>query len=164
MRDEFPEQSPTETMRLNCLQGAKRVTLPCIDFTEEEFTFPEVAKNLRPAEFLKTQREKFEAARVRALANCSGTRGKGKGRKHRVRLNTKVVRAKMRLKLVNHKRRGQMREFLEELRARAAEGYSVRQLIKSHIPDVGGEIKVSAAEVTAAVQCYEVDFFCLGGE
>jgi hypothetical protein len=103
MRDEFPEQAPHETMRLNCLQGAKRVTLPCIDFTEEEFTFPEVAKNLRPAEFLKTQREKFEAAWVRALANCSGTRGKGKGRRgQKVRLNNKVVRAKMRLKLVTH--------------------------------------------------------------
>ena len=140
------------------------MTLPCIDFTEEEFTFPEVAKNLRPAEFLKTQREKFEAAWVRALANCSGTRGKGKGRRgQKVRLNNKVVRAKMRLKLVRHKRRGQMREFLEELRARAAEGYSVRQLIKSHIPDVGGEIKVSAAEVTAALQSHEVDIFFLGG-
>jgi hypothetical protein len=59
-----------------------------------------------------------------------------------------------------------MREFLQELRARAAEGYSVRQLIKSHIPDVGGEIKVSAAEVTAALQSHDVDslgVFFLGG-
>ena len=49
-----------------------------------------------------------------------------------------------------------MREFLAEIRARADQGYSVRQLIASHIPDIGSEIKVAASEVTAALQSHEV--------
>ena len=49
-----------------------------------------------------------------------------------------------------------MKDFVQEIRARAAEGYSVRQLMKSHIPDVGGEVKIPAAEVTAALTQREV--------
>ena len=45
-----------------------------------------------------------------------------------------------------------MKEFTAEVRQRAGEGYSVRQLIKSHIPDIGTEVKVKDSEVTAAVQ------------
>ena len=66
MRDEIPEQQPNEQTRLHCLQGRKQVSLPCLDLTEADeeghMTFGEVAKNLTPAEFLKTQREKFEEA------------------------------------------------------------------------------------------------------
>ena len=50
-----------------------------------------------------------------------------------------------------------MREFLAEVRAREAQGYSVRQLMKSHIPDIGSEVKVAEAEVTAAMEDREVD-------
>ena len=67
MRDEFPEQAPHETTRLHCLQGMRRVTLACIDLSEEDMSFPEVAKNLAPAAFLRTQLEKFEEARLRSL-------------------------------------------------------------------------------------------------
>ena len=38
------------------------------------------------------------------------------------------------------------------MRSRGAEGYSMRQLIHSHIPDVGGETKVSAAEINEALK------------
>ena len=51
-----------------------------------------------------------------------------------------------------------MREFLAEVRARAAEGYSARQLMRSLIPDIGTELKVKEAEVTAAVAAREVGF------
>ena len=66
MRDEFPEQKPNEQTRLRCLQGKRQVTLHCIDLSEEDLSFPEIAQNLAPAAFLKTQRKKMEA-RLRAL-------------------------------------------------------------------------------------------------
>ena len=100
MRDEFPEQKPDEMTRLHCLQGRKVVSLPSIDLTDEDISFPEVARNLVPQEFLKTQREKFEEARVRALTSIRGNR------KHkRVRLDAKAVRAKMRRRLVKQKKK-----------------------------------------------------------
>ena len=77
MRDEFPEQEPNETTRLNCLRVTKKICLPSIDLSEEEFVFPEVAKNLGSATCLQTQREKFEAARMRALTNQKGLMGEG---------------------------------------------------------------------------------------
>ena len=52
-----------------------------------------------------------------------------------------------------------MKEFMAELRSRADEGYSTRQLMDSLIPDIGREMKVSASEVTAALKGYEVANF-----
>ena len=49
MRDEWPEQAPGEETRLNCLRGN---------------------------EFLMTQREKIEAARLRAITNVNGRKGR----------------------------------------------------------------------------------------
>ena len=152
MRDEFPEQAPNESTRLHCLQGAKVATLSCIDLTEEDIAFPEVARNLVPAEFLRTQREKFEAARMRALTNANI------GKKTR-KLSAKARKMKMKRKLLRQKRKSQLSEFLTELRSRAAEGYSTRQLIKSHIPDIGNEVKVAASEVTAALRSKEAANF-----
>ena len=60
MRDEFPEQGPNEMTRLHCLRGQKKVCLHCFEIDEEVFEFSEVAKGLKSAEFLKTQRERFE--------------------------------------------------------------------------------------------------------
>ena len=161
MRDEFPEQEPDETTKLHCLTGKKLITLPCINLTEDddELTFPEVAANLRPAEFLKTQREKFEAARLRALTSSQGRDGKQAlkrgvvrlDRRGVVRLDRKTLRAKMRRKLSRRNTKQSMRAFLSELRARAGQGYSLRQLIKSHIPAIGAEDKVADTEVTAAL-------------
>ena len=158
MRDEFPEQGPDETTRLHCLQGRKVVRMPCINLAEDEdedvMTFPEVARHLVPSHFLKTQREKFEAARMRALT--AGTGGLSKNRRQKLKLSRKVVRAKMKRKLVRKKAKRSMKDFLAELRARSDEGYSMRQLIKSHIPAIGDEEKISEAEVTAALQKCEV--------
>ena len=144
-------------MRLNCLQGKKRVSLPCVEIDDEGFNFSEVAKNLKPDGFLKTQREKFEAARMRALTSMSGNKGNKNIRI--LRLDPKTLRAKVRMKLVRRKRKEEMKEFMAELRSRADEGYSTRQLMDSLIPDIGREIKVSASEVTAALKNIEVAFF-----
>ena len=57
-------------------EGPKKVTLACVDLTDEDITFPEVAKNLVPEACLKTQREKFEAAHLRALTAYDGRHGK----------------------------------------------------------------------------------------
>ena len=67
MRDEFPEQEPNETTRLHCLQGQRKVTLHCVDLSEEDMSFPEIAKQFAPDAFLQTQREKVEHARLRVL-------------------------------------------------------------------------------------------------
>ena len=159
MRDEFPEQKPNETTRLHCLQGKKQVSLHCIDLTEDDLSFPEVARNLMPAQFSRTQREKFEAARLRALRNSKGRKINTKA----VRLDAKTLRAKCHRKLVRQKRKRHLREFIAELRSRAGEGYSLRQLIKSHIPDIGSEVKVAASEVSAAMQSEQADHCILYG-
>ena len=56
-------------------RGQKQVCLHCFEIDEDEFGFCEVAKNLKSAEFLKTQREKFEADRMRAITNAKGAKG-----------------------------------------------------------------------------------------
>ena len=152
--DEFPEQQPDEKTRLHCLQGTHVVSLPSIDLTGEDLTFPELAQNLVPEQFLKTQREKYEEARVRAMASLKGAR-----QHKRVPLGPKAKRAKVRRKLVKQKVKRQLRELMQEIRARADEGYSMRQLMQSHIPDIGGEVKVSASEVTAALKSREAHQF-----
>ena len=160
MRDEFPEQKPDETMRLKCLRGQKQVVLPCFDFTGPEddmFQFPEMARSLVPAQFLKTQREKFEEARLRTLLAGRNKHTRKKGNKGLRKLDKVLVRNKMKRSLLRRKANQQLKGYVAELRARHAEGYSVRQLMQSHIPDVGSELKVSAAEVTAALQKREVE-------
>ena len=52
-----------------------------------------------------------------------------------------------------------MNQFVAELRARKDQGYSVRQLMRSHIPDIGTEIKILDGEVTAAVKKLQADQF-----
>ena len=76
IRDGFPEQKPNEEARLHCLRGTKQICLPCIEIDEEGLEWYEVAKGLKPAEFLLAQREKFEAARLRALTNTKGMRAR----------------------------------------------------------------------------------------
>ena len=49
-----------------------------------------------------------------------------------------------------------MKAFLSELRSRSAEGYSARQPIRSHIPDIGTDLKVSPQEVTAEAERLKV--------
>ena len=154
MKDEFPEQNPNETTRLNCLQGAKEVCLPCFEIGEQDGDFSEMSKSLAAPEFLLSMREKFEAARMKAMRSIKGN--KGKGQRQLLRLNPKLRRTKTRRKLVRKKRKAQIKDFLVEVRARAAQGYSTRQLMRSLIPDIGTELKIPDSEVTAAVREHEV--------
>ena len=148
------EQGPNEVTRLHCLRGKKQVCLPCVEIDEEGLEFSEVAKGLIPAEFLRTQREKFEAARLRAITSKHGKMRKAHLRVQR--LDLKALRAKTRRKLVRRKKRCQMKEFLAEVRSRADEGYSTRQLMSSLIPGIGTEVKVADSEVTAALKDTQV--------
>ena len=75
------------------------------------------------------------------------------------KLDKKVVRAMVKQRLRTKKRRSELKEFLSEMRARKDEGYSVRQLIKSHIPDIGTEMKIPASEVTEAMKQDEVHIY-----
>jgi hypothetical protein len=131
------------------------VTLPSIDLSGEDLTFPELAKNLKPEEFLRTQREKFEIARLRAFADRS--RGKRKPERELRSMPYKARRAKMRDKLRKLRLKQDMRQFAEEIRARVDQGYSMRQLMLSHIPEIGQEVKVSEAEITAALRRREAN-------
>ena len=155
MRDEFPEQKPNGTTRRFCLQGQRQVTLACIDLSEEDMSFPEFAEHLSPLAFLKTQREKFEEARLRSLVGSCGSIGK-QGQTELRNIDKQLVRAKTKRRLLRKKRASQIQSCLAELRSREAEGYSARQLIRSHIPEVGGEMKVSEKEVTAAIEAQQV--------
>ena len=100
MRDEFPEGKPNAQTRLNCLIGTKVVRLHDVDLSEEGMTFDEVGANLVPDTFLRTQREKYEAARLRAI--CRTAKSKTlMGNK----LSVKMRRKKMRVQLVNSARK-----------------------------------------------------------
>ena len=58
----------------------------------------------------------------------------------------------MKRKLRNKASKQSTYDFLGELRNRRDEGYSMRQLIKSHIPAIGDEAKISSAQITAAMR------------
>ena len=93
---------------------------------------------------------------MRAMTGANGD--KGKKHKRLLRTDLKTLRAKTKRKLLRKKRKEQMKEFLVEVRARADEGYSKRQLMSSLIPDIGTELKVADREVTAALKDYQVAF------
>ena len=78
------------------------MSLPCFDLSAEDISFPEVAKNLVPEEFLKTQRQKFEEARLRSMVN-KGAKHAAK-RRGQVKLNKLAVRTKMQRKLARQKK------------------------------------------------------------
>ena len=127
MKDEFPEDKPHAEYKLNCLIGKKVVRNQDVDLTGDDMTFGEVGSQLIPDTFLRTQRERYEEARLRALVKAT----KPKEMRSK-KLLTKMRRHKMRVKLKNKARRAALNEFLKEVRARKAEGYSVEQLMKSH--------------------------------
>ena len=64
-------------------------------------TFPEVAKNMQAEEFLKTQRQKFEEARVRVLLQRQGS--EGKQRQHMRPVPSLLRRQKMKMRLRDKK-------------------------------------------------------------
>ena len=102
---------------------------------------------VKTAEFLKTQRELKVAASLRAMVA-----GKVPKRSRARKLTKKQERAHMRCKLRNKKKRTMMKAFVAEIRKRSEEGYSVKQLVSSHIPDIGVEAKIDEKDVTAALK------------
>ena len=73
------------------------------------------------------------------------------------KISKQVLRAKSKKRLVRTKKKREMKAFIAEIRERSDEGFSARQLMRSHIPEIGAEVKVAAAEVTAALEKHEVD-------
>ena len=128
------------------------MTLHCVELDYEDFTFPAVAENLKSDVFYKTQYEKFAEAKLRVMMRRSSEGSKPK-------VWTKTVntmrRTKMQRKMVKKKKKAEVRVFLQELRSRADEGFSVGRLMRSHIPEIGHEVKVSGKEVTAALKVSE---------
>ena len=58
----------------------------------------------------------------------------------------------MKNKIRKKQNKAELREFFAEARDRLHEGYSMRQLIQSHIPEIGSEKKVKDSEVTAFIK------------
>ena len=146
MKDEFPEDTPNAEHRLHCLVGTKSVRNQDVDLTGDDMTFDEVGAGLTPANFLRTQRERYEEARLKALLGVAKPETRPKG------LLKKVRRQRIRMKLENKARRQAQKQFVEEVRARKTEGFSVSQLLRSHIPEIGNEVKVSEAVVSKALK------------
>ena len=149
MRDEFPESVPHAEHRLRCFVGQKVVRNYDVDLTDEDLRFEEAGRELKPEAFLKSQRQKYEEARVRAAMS---NRLAEQEKKRPKTLTQKMRRARMKKKLARRERKSQFKTFMKEVKSRAGEGYSMAQLMDSHIPDIGGEVKVSEAQITAALQ------------
>ena len=151
MRDEFPEGKPDEETTLHCLIGKQKVRLHCVDLSgeDEEMTFAEVGANVISDQLLRTQREKYEVARLKVVAS-EGKSLRRRGRRVQ-KVSAEMRRRKVKRQLARKARRQQLRTFIDEVRVRDAEGYSSRQLMRSHIPDIGTEVKISRAEVSEAL-------------
>ena len=156
MKDEFPESAPGEEVTLHCLgvSGKKRVRLHDVDLSaaDEEITFKQddLGEALHPEIFLKTQRELIADLKRTAAAEARKPKPAWRQKVSTV-VAKKKLRMKVKSKIRKHKRKAELREFLGEARERAHEGYSVRQLMQSHIPEIGGEINVKESEITEAM-------------
>ena len=71
------------------------------------------------------------------------------------KMSNKFKRDRMRKKLKRKARNVALRGFVKEVKARRTEGYSMRQLLDSHIPDIGVEVKVRESEVSHALRVKE---------
>ena len=111
--------------------------------------FEALGAEVAPDDFLRTQRDLRQQAKLRAIVNNTEMwKKKAKARK----LCTKVLRQKTKLRLKNRRKRQRLKKFIVEVRARKGEGYSASQLLKSYIPDLGGEEKIPDTEVTAEMK------------
>ena len=63
-----------------------------------------------------------------------------------------MLRARMRKRLRHRREKEMMSEFRGEVARREAQGYSAEQLLRSHVPQVGDEVKITEAEVNAALK------------
>ena len=162
MRDEFPEQAPREEVGLKCLNLGRgvKIDLHSVEIGEDDngkepiMTFGKMGEELIPEVFLRTQRELREAAKLRAMLSRAEPK-----KWFRTRLSKQASRLRVKTKLKNMKRKAHMKSFLEEVRAHQDSGYSCEQLLRSFVPDIGGEIKVSAAEVKASMEREESIFW-----
>ena len=174
MRDEFPAGAPHEDVTLHCMavSGKKRVMLHEVDFSgpDEDMSFrpDDLGEALDSEIFVKTQREINDRLTAQFLAEAQQ---KPKGCKRRAAkvssaILKKQLRAKVKKKLRKKQRKTELREFFAEARDRLHEGYSMRQLIQSHIPDIGREKKVADSEVTAlmAKKVIKAEIFLGEGE
>ena len=90
-------------------------------------TIGEVGRSKLPDVFLKSQRELMEQAKLRAMVTAA-EKERGVARRS---LSKKEMRATMKSKVARKVRTHMMKELVAEVRQRAGEGYSARQLIKS---------------------------------
>ena len=111
-------------------------------------TFAALGAEVTPDEFLRTQRELREQAKLRAIVNSVEMMRKARRDQ---KLSTKASRKKTKLWLKRKRTRERLRRFIAEVRARMGQACSASQLLKSYIPDLGGEEKIPEAEVTAEV-------------
>ena len=74
----------------------------------------------------------------------------------RRKVTSKMKRERMRKKLRRAARNAALKDFMREVKIRQGEGYSAAQLIASHIPDIGAEVRVSEGEVSGALRKVEV--------
>ena len=146
MRDEFPENEPHAEHKLKCMAQLKAVRNHDVDLIEGDLVFAEAGSELIPENFLKTQRERYEETKLRAILSQS------KPEKKVRKVSNKMKRERMRKKLRRRAKKEALKSFLKEVTERKAEGYSVRQLLQSHIPEIGCEVKVSEADVSAALK------------
>ena len=115
---------------------------------------------MTPEDFLTTQRQLREDARLRAMVNRQGTKDAmiGQGRS----LSGNMLRALAKMRLKRKRAREGLSTFLREVRSRKAEGYSAAQLLRSYIPDLGGENKVPEADIKAEMKKHDFLFLLMG--
>ena len=131
MRDEFPELEPKEQVSLQCMVEAglckpkEKIDLHYADFSEgdkqgdEVLTFAPIGAELLPENFLRTQRELRQDAKMRAMVKNTS----GEGNRRGVRgLSKKVLRARVRRRLRNRREKEMMGEFRSEVATREAHG------------------------------------------
>ena len=94
MKDEFPEDTPNAEHRLHCLVGTKSVRNHDVGLTGDDVTFDEVGAGLTPANFLRTQRKRYEEAHLKALLGAQKV-----DKRRPKRLLRQLRRQRMRTKL-----------------------------------------------------------------
>ena len=148
MVDEFPVGELEEKrLRLKCL-GAKVEEVTVLDLSDGGLTFGDVGEAWQGDAALRTLRERHEIARLEAMLKPrEGKKAVHLSKSAKARMRVK----KMRRRLEKKVRKEDMAAFHEEVGARVKEGYSVRQLMRSHIPDIGKIVQVTTKEVNEAL-------------
>ena len=107
MKDEFPENEPHAEHKLKCMAKLKAVRNQDVDLIEGDLVFAEAGSEVIPENFLKTQRERYEETKLRAI--LSQSRPEKKVRK----VSNKMKRERMRKKLRRRERSVALKSFLK---------------------------------------------------